>query len=237
MKKSYLLCLIIFLMCACPVAAQEKTSSFETYAKWRREVLGRLPSGPATPHYSVATVTRRVDADSARIEFTVVGKMSGYTLEMQPVKLGAQQEREVAGELTTSRMRGRAEDDSLNPISDGEAIIPVNSQANAIEVKWTPEGVAEGMSYTLVLPLENTSSANVFGMILTSPKPTASTFRKIGLTSLDGPCFYAVGQSVRCGSLVACCYGRCARFDFVNCAVTCCTNCQKPDTCDGILPP
>lgn len=237
MKKSSLLCLITFLMCAFPVAAQEKTSALETYAKWRREVLGRLPSGPATPHYSVATVTRRVDANSAQIEFTVVGKLSGYTLEIQPIKLGAQQEREVAGELSTSSVRGRAEDGSLNPISDGEAIIPVNSQANAIEVKWTPEGVAEEMSYTLVLPLENTSSANVFGVIVSPSKSTGSTFRKIGLTSLDGPCFYAVGQSSRCGTMVACCYGRCARFNFVNCTVTCCTNCQKPDTCDGILPP
>ncbi|RMG06440.1 MAG: hypothetical protein D6735_04025, partial [Acidobacteria bacterium] len=89
------------------IAEQEQGSALETYAKWRRVVLGRHSNGISTPHYSVAAVSKRTQDGKAQIEFVVVGQMSGYTLEIQPIKIqespNGQTNREVAGEMSKVR--------------------------------------------------------------------------------------------------------------------------------------
>lgn len=239
-------CALLVGVTSMPTFAQEKTSALEAYAKWRSKALGQLPDGTATPHYSVAVMSRRLDATSAQLDFVVVGQMSGYSLEIQPVKLqkmpDGQDSRLEAGELSTSRIKkpiGLVEANA-NPIHEFLTIIPTDNTANAIEVKWTPEGIKD-MSCTLVLPLEDAPSTSVIG-IITSCKSQTSTegnFRKVGFKAdtLQCRCYVASGSSARCGdTLVACCASPCARFDFTRCTVTCCTKCPRGDCCDGTFP-
>ncbi|MBL8151541.1 MAG: hypothetical protein JNN15_16570 [Blastocatellia bacterium] len=164
MKKSFLFFLLSIFICSFPAIAQEKVSAFEVYAKWRRELRSQN-NGQVNPHYSVASVTQRLDSESARVDFAVVGKLSSYTLEVQPIKVDGNT-KENAGEFSTSSMEGNSNVTELGYVSETELLIPVSNSANAVEVKWTPRDAIDGMSFTMLLPLEKNPSENVVAFML-----------------------------------------------------------------------
>ena len=188
---AFLIALLMVLVHSLPIVAQEQVSALETYAKWRRVVLGRHPGGISTPHYSVATVTKHLPDGKAQIEFAVVGQMSSYTLEIQPIKIkessDGQTSREVTGEMSKVRQNIPPRLISPSYISEPVAIISVGSAANAIEVKWTTFGATKEISTTLLLPLEDVPVASVFGVIVTPPEVAATIYKKTTFASTSMP--------------------------------------------------
>jgi hypothetical protein len=249
MKKSMLLFLatVIASSTLLPTSARSgastKSSALAVYDRWRNEVLAPLPSGINTPHFSLASSTVRTDTNTARIQFIVAGQISDFALQIKPVNVerttDGQLKRETAGRVSEVHRSDGVLIESPSPIPMVELImnIPIDEMTNAIEVKEVPEGKLK-IFKTLLLPLGNTSFANVVGRIVRTPESNARLFKRVGLVAsfqdpFPPPCppnCDPPGQG-RCVNITVCndtcgCFGQCclegaADIDTTNCTVTC----------------
>lgn len=224
-----------------------KKTALGTYTKMRAEGLKRLPDGMATPHYSVSIVSRRLNENSARIEFIVVSQMSlmsGFTFEIQPVinkkTLNGEIEKQEDGDSIKTGMSSRPKLSKPNASFQSEILFPVGNLANAVKIKWTPEGAAQGMAYTLIVPLEEADSANGF-IIVDRPVEQSALHHPIKNSklskshTLEAGCTWVFSYSQRCGSMIACCGGggEGATVDGVECKIICRAICPRQEICGG----
>lgn len=221
--KKLVFCLVALLLCSFAVKAQ-KTSALEAYAQWRNaasEHLGNINN----IHYSLATLTQRVDSQTARIDFAVVGQMPSLNLEIRPLRIqkGANGEmsREIVGDALQSRQELSIDKNNPNPIAELTTIIPIDKTVNAVEVEWKFNARGEEMSYKLILPLEKTPSANTLGII-----PTALNANLIPLCPRG--CYEVSGNNQRCGFFYKCCGSTIGNsVDYTTCRVTCGQSCGE----------
>ncbi len=148
---------------------QEVVSSFEIYAKWRKDFLEKLPDGKGAPHYSLAVVAQRLDNNSARLEITMVGRTAGYTIDVRPLYVDGTADDQSggvpAGSEATTKVFTETESNEINPIREHEIEIVADISANAVEVKWTPEGSKTPGPYTIIMPLKDAPTTSVAGSL------------------------------------------------------------------------
>jgi hypothetical protein len=231
-----------------PSAAPEKSAAFTAYQRWRSKVLSRRSDDAEPPHFSLAVSTERIDAESARMEFVIVGQRSDFTLKLQPVKLktgsDGQLIKEAIGEATEIRrsptVSGRSQ--FLTLTTDFSVQITVDKSANAIEVRGGDGSGMMKIFRSLLLPLRSTISANVVGTVFRPSKSNLSAFKKAAFgmnvqnpppcpgynpptNTCDPPgAGECVNLTVVCDSgqvIGVCCLGGAADIDTANCTITC----------------
>ncbi len=223
--KKLMFCLIALLVCSFAIKAQE-TSALEGYAKWRgaaSEHLGNVNN----IHYSLATLTQRIDDQTARVNFAVVGQMPSLNLEIRPLRIqkGAkgQMSRENVGESIKSHQELSIDKNNPNPISELATTIPIDNTVNAIEVEWKFNARGEERTYKLILPLEKFPSVNTLGVI-----PSALSTDLIPLCSRG--CYEVSGSNERCGFFYKCCGSMTGNsINFTTCTATCGKACGEID--------
>ncbi len=143
-----------------PIHAQTKSAAMEAYLKWRDEAFVQLPDGTNTPHHALAATVQRLDAESLKIEFVVVGL--AYSLEVQPLTINRTsdgQRREKAGKLTTSSLSAEGEPSIPNALSEATLIVPASAEANAVEITWKYRAEGQQMAPTLTISFENDAAS------------------------------------------------------------------------------
>lgn len=195
MKKT-IICLITLFICSF-VANAQSTSALEAYNSWKNAAFDHLGSADNV-HYSLATLTQRIDDKTARIEFAVVGQIPNLDLEIRPLRI----QKDINGELSRENIGDSikaSQELSLdkinpNPISDLTVKIPVDKTVNAIEVEWKFNARGKELSYKLILPLENQPSGNTLGII---PSPKSSNL----IPLCRKGCYEVSGNTQSCGFL------------------------------------
>ncbi len=216
---------------------QEKFSALEAYAKWRNNVQeqngGNIPS-----HCAMSAVSQRIDEKSARIEFAIVGQLPAYAVEIKPVYIRPgsthQSDHIVAGE--TMSMQFRPAKSGYTNLNEPVAIIPVDSTANAVEIKWlvdNPE--VRKISTTLIMPLQSARRASVYGLIHHPKKSTMNHNGKVSYRFVKS--LKTTQDEEDCVTIKAECSGSCGTMEkkckdtignvinCVNCSITCGTAC------------
>lgn len=165
MKKKLLFSLLLIYAFSFSISAQAQRSALETYDKWKKVAAERF-SGKIPTHYALSVTTQRTGKNEVKLQVVAVGRMDGYTIEVQPVKLEevneAPETRTSAGELARARQSIPASERSLDGRTELNLIVSAYDIANAIEVKWVPTGATRTIAPTLILPLSEELSANVF---------------------------------------------------------------------------
>jgi len=222
---------------------QEVVSSFETYAKWRKDFLEKLPNGKGIPHYSMAVVVQRLDINTAKIELTMVGRTIGNVLEIRPlyvdVTAGDQSDGLPAGSESTTRDHAGKESSEINPIREHEFVIPVDASANAVEVKWTPEGDKSPGPYTMLLPLKDAPTSSVAGSMPCEQADPTGTSNGEKDAVPAATCQWITSRCVSCGAdpFVLCClFGTGIKVNCVTCTASCLTKCPPNSVCVGRPP-
>ncbi len=233
--------------------SQEDTPALELYKKWRKETLRGLPAGEATPHYSIAVITKKMEATSAKLEFAIVGEMSSYALAITPVNFS----KTATGE-TTSTVAG--EDVSLDqetttgpPMTSSTStpgvIIPIADNANGVQVTWTPRGTTRPISFTLILSLEENPSDGFLITPATRSQTGEARFIKAALpisplasrNLQPYNCYWVQGASSGCGRFCKCCGTISGNtIKYTDCSITCGQDCPIGQSCgripDGCYP-
>jgi hypothetical protein len=224
-------------------AAQEVTKdspALELYNREKKESLKGLPAGEATPHYSVTVVTQKLDATRAKLEFAVAGEMSSYALAIVPVNSTTTATSEItrttAGEPVNLDQETSANSGISFTVSTPEAIIPINSSANTVEVTWTPRGTIGPVSFTLILPLKDVPSDG-FLIASAGQREASARFVKTALLapfSGQNPpeCYWVQGMTQACGRFCKCCGGLSGNtIDYTTCRITCGYGCPFGKSC------
>lgn len=158
MKKIISIVLIASIYSSLQVVAQQRASAVDEYNKWKEKNLAKYSSGILPPHYCLVAASQRLDEKSARIEFYAVGKKSGIQFEIQPLKIerlaNGEYKQNGSGRVTKSMLKNRSGEHISIP-TNLTVIVPVNSDANALEVRWIVEGEPSEIKVTTTLPLED----------------------------------------------------------------------------------
>lgn len=160
MSKRALPVYALALICCASVTAQQPSRARAAYEQWRAQTLAARPTLPS--HRALATVTQRLSAESALMEFYAVGEMTGLTLTIQPLRIEKQPDgeyrQEPAGEAINSEVEGQRR--LPMPVSL-EVIVPAPRHANALSIEWTLTGKVSPGKSTLIVALEDQATNNV----------------------------------------------------------------------------
>lgn len=228
---------------------KEVVSPLESYAKWRRELLGERGAGVA--HYSLSLRSQRIDASTAKIDLVAVGQYPGVDLEVQPINFDVQSGFSTNdGELTKMHQAFPRKEFSLNTLAESRMIIPVGLGANALKIKWTFGNQGQAKSNTVIVALKEEASVNTFGIVPSRLRQTsrnlyqgklsnsfaASSFKiadedKCDYNNCPGTCLSTTGTNSTCGTFGTCCANYIDNvINGVTCIVTCGTNCSGCDS-------
>ncbi len=225
--KKLTYCLLALLAFSFVAHAQKTVSALEAYSKWKTSASEHLGNADNV-HYSLATVTQRVDDKTARIDVVAVGQMPSLNLEIRSLIIqkrtnSSEVSPQVMGEPLKVRQELKLDKSKPNPISDLTIVIPTNSEANAIEVEWKFDADGEERSYKMILPLGTLPSANTLGVI-----PKAMNTNLIPLCPRG--CYEVSGSTQNCGFFYKCCGTLSGNsISFVTCTITCGQACGEVD--------
>lgn len=215
--------------------SQGNISTMEAYAKWRAK-LKEANGGNVPLHYAMSAASQRLDGRSARIDFTIIDQSQAYTIEIKPMYYwrDGNLERVQAGE--TMSMQFQPSKSSRENLSEPVAILPVDSNANAVEIKWVIDQPGKSISTTFIIPLETERQVSVYGMY------RQPLIKRAGI-SLKGKMSAGFTASApqevepECVTIQVTCSGGCGPIskkckdginnivDCVNCTITCGTDC------------
>ncbi len=168
MKISALLLLSTIFTLSLTVNAQHP-SGVNAYFKWQDEVLAKQEQGYQTPHYFLGSVTRRIDANTAHVDFSAAGVIPEFTIEVQPIQFlknsdGTFTQKKI-GEKTTTSLKGFS-DNSHSLIGGISLTAKVTDTTNALEVKWIINDGKGLRTITSIYQLESTPTENISSLIL-----------------------------------------------------------------------
>lgn len=153
-----LLCSCLIMLYASIIFAQQQFVSVqEAYEGWKQQATKQNND----LEYVMAVKVANVSDKEATLDLLVGGDMAGYRVKMTPVKVNLDQSKEEAGVWVESK--------SDSVLNGDKSIIfqlttEISSKANAVEVEFTPETAQkEKSSFSLLVPLSNTSYASVMG--------------------------------------------------------------------------
>lgn len=225
--KKLTYCLLALLAFSFVAHAQKTVSALESYNKWKSSASEHL-GDVNNVHYSLATVTQRLDDKTARIDVVAVGQMPSLNLEIRSLviqkrTINGEVPSEIVGESLKARQELKMDKSKTNPISELSITIPTTDTANALEVEWKFDVNGEERSYKMILPLETLPSANTLGVI---PKAMSTN-----LTPLcPRGCYEVSGNTQNCGFFYKCCGTLTGNsISFVTCTITCGQACGEID--------
>jgi len=168
MRKGLLLCVGFLLIVPLFAIAQEQNSTLRAYLEWRHQALARQPLGEATPHYALAATTRRLDTTSAQIDLVIAGKMQGYTLVIQPLRINKLADGTVSqvsvGEVSTMNVNGIGKSDDPNPLSSTSVKVRAVPEANGVQIRWEVRG-KEKVDAQLVMWMKDQPETSVSSIL------------------------------------------------------------------------
>lgn len=218
------------------ISSQGKISTMEAYAKWRAE-LKEANSGNVPLHYAMSAASQRIDERSARIDFTIIDQSNAYTIEIKPVYYwrDSNLERVQAGE--TMSIKFQPPKSNRENLSEPVAIFPVDTNANAVEIKWVLDKPGKAISTTLIMPLETVRRVSTYGLY-NKPSKNKAAINLKGKMSSGFTASARQGEfEIECVTVQATCSGSCGTFskqckdnignviNCVNCSITCGTAC------------
>jgi hypothetical protein len=165
MKKTIAVFGVLACLFAVRVGAQQDTSTIDAYLKWKAQALANLPAD--TPHYCLVAIPQRLDGNSAKIDFLAVGKMRGFSLDIQPLRItknadGKYFEEKVGG-ITKNTVQGQRE--IAGKQSTLRSIIPITNETNGFEIRWQVDREDGEMNNTITIWLDGAQSGNVLGLV------------------------------------------------------------------------
>jgi len=195
MCKTLIEYLLIFLLLALPIQAQEPSTgqmaalgqanptiqpavnALSAYTKWRDDSLRNFPQGLLTPHYAVAIVAQRLDDHTAQVEMLIAAEMKHYTITIRPVTLARQANGEttttpVGNAVTINQKAGRKLNSGPDAIRIGDTttLVAVRRGAQALEITWAPKNDRAGdPSNTCIVRLGREPEVVVNGYIVGAP--------------------------------------------------------------------
>ncbi|HQZ83765.1 MAG TPA: hypothetical protein PLR83_11125 [Pyrinomonadaceae bacterium] len=215
--------LLLALAVACiPIGAIAQTPSLTTaYETWKADLIRQRGSLPE--HYALTSVTERDGFQRANIRFLVAGKVPTLELEICPLTRVTGSDGKAVKVTRGEKFTAKQELESAGIASPSELNIklPVNASDNAVEVKWTIGIQGQTFDSTMILPLNEAPSTNIFAIV--SSPPGAMENKPVCPVG----CFASSTSTEACGFAYSC--ARCqllsqATFDF-----TLCTTLKDPN--------
>jgi hypothetical protein len=165
MKNKMLIVLGLVLLTSALAIGQGEPRMMSAYLKWKADAL--KGNRQNDDHYCLVASPRRIDATTARIKFLAVGKMRGFVLEIQPLKIerasdgSFKQDQVGSGSSASLKAQGGLSDSR----STLETEVPVTSETNGLEIKWKIDNGSGGIANTLTVWLTNTHEESVIGVV------------------------------------------------------------------------
>lgn len=181
--------------------------------------------GTVKPDLILLSSTQKFIDGTAKIRFTIEGKLTEQNIQIQPLQVvrdsaGKITDTVLLGEATAMRVRSPKNQAATEIISNPEILIPVDVQANAIEIRLNFEKDGLG-DRRLLLPLSE--ALDIVGLRI---------FQPIQSSNFGGGCdcpFVELTNS-RCGTVDKFCGGLIKNaLDGTNCTVTCGSTCKNKD--------
>jgi hypothetical protein len=150
---------LILGMVTIPIQAETKKSATaaEQYRTWTAIALG---GNRSTQHYCLSVVARRLDANAAAIDVVIAGSMSGYSLNVRPVR-SVGDVRDLEGESMTVRSDATVSTDAT---SNAQLQADVEPETNGIEVQLVAANQA--VNLTLLIPLSTAGESGALGFAI-----------------------------------------------------------------------
>ncbi len=131
--------------------AQTTISATDEFAKLKSNKYKLLGNSNA-PMIVLSVLTQKQSNGSGKIDFIIYGKMAGYKLELQPVKIKNSLV-EMSGEKTVTESKSAANEVAQNIFAEPTIIIPISEEANAVEITWTLKNSYKAGSSKLIVPI------------------------------------------------------------------------------------
>lgn len=168
MKFLVLLLLSTIFTLSLTVNAQQP-SAMRAYFEWKDEVLAKQEQGYQTPHYCLASVTQRIDLDTAQVDFCVGGTMTDFTIEIQPLQINKNSDgtftQKITGKKTTTSLKGFS-DNSYSLIGGVKVTAQITDNTSALEVKWIINDGKGVRIITSINKLDNTPTESISSLMM-----------------------------------------------------------------------
>jgi hypothetical protein len=214
----FFLLLLAVLVCSPILAnAQNKDLINQEYFKLKSKQTEFQGKGLVKPDLILLSETQKLTNGTARVRFVIDGKLSQQDFQIQALQVtrdsnGKILKTENVGDATSIRARIPKNQIAKEIIANPEVIIPVESQANAVEITLNLEKDNLG-NIKLIVPLSE--ELEVIGLRLFQPNTTSN---------FDGDCNcpYVELTNSRCGTVGKYCGGYIGNdLDGTTCTVTC----------------
>lgn len=152
MRRLNLIPLLLFLMCAIPMVAQQLSPAEGAYRTW-------LNGSGSTPHFYLSGKMLRVDGGVASVQVGVGGQMTMYRLKAQGVVRQELPNGEVTfapvGELVDVVRDHNRTKDVVGSFDQSIIPLPLDARANAVALTLTPLPDFKGMQkeFQIVAPI------------------------------------------------------------------------------------
>jgi hypothetical protein len=153
MKKFKLtLAVFMWLFTFCVFGLAQTTNTAEgNFAEFKSDKY-KLLGNSSNAKIILSVLTQKQSNNSGKLDFIIYGKMAGYRLELQPVKVKNSLV-EKLGEKTISESKPAANEIARNTFAEPTTIIPILQEANAIEITWTLKNSYQSASSKIIVPI------------------------------------------------------------------------------------
>src|SRR5215510_14501011 len=151
MQRSIPLVLVLFFAASVNGLAQEWNAAEAVFDKWKQEAKADEVS---RTHFALAAVTRRTSPEVAELDLWASVRAQEIVVEVQPLyveKLPNGEYRQEQAGVTNKTTIGSADGKNVAGDKAGlKIILPVKSNANALEIKWVSSANGKILNSTTV---------------------------------------------------------------------------------------